>query len=318
MKIVVIRPWLTLALVVAWGEVLSADESSTPNVFAYREMDMHLHAGLEREVPLDAWIDLAVADGRKAFLLLDHLELYRMKPKKYARWARENHVQQWYPMGAEGHRALMADFDNAARTHKELTIFNGWEIAEFELDEGLETAPMTLPDVIGWHISPNHDEGPPNGQLLLKRIRQIKEVQKKFPIPMILFHPFPMRLERLARDAKKLGKMLNDLTCNECRFFQPGEQEEVIRLLKDTSIYIEMGRDTEVFWDIPALREAIIADIKPLAEAGVKFTISTDNHTVINARKSFHPELYCEPCGISLENANALIRELTERKTNKN
>lgn len=308
---------LMVGIMWLWGSGLHADDPPGVHSYAFREMDMHLHAGLEREVPLNEWLNLAAADGRKAFLLLDHLELYRMKPKKYARWARENHVQQWYPMGAEGHRALMADFDNAAQTHKELTIFTGWEIAEFELDEGLETAPMKLSDVIGWHISPNHDEGPPDGRLLIKRIKQIKDVQKQFPIPMIIFHPFSMRLERVLREAKKEGKSIDSLTVEDCRFFKPGEQEEVIRLLKDSSLYIEMARGTEACWSIPVMREALIADIKPLAEAGVKFTVSTDNHTVKNAQIPFHPERYCEPCGITLENVNALISELMARKTQK-
>jgi len=283
-------------------------------LFALHEMDMHLHAGLEREVPLDEWIGLAIADGRKAFVLLDHLELYRMNEKEAAEWAHERGGKLWYPMRSDGHRALMADFDRAAATHPELTIFNGWEIGEFELDEGLEEAPMDMVDVIGWHISPNHDDGPPDGALLIKRIEQIKEVQKRHPVPMILFHPFSMRFERLVKDAKKSGRDPDALSVAECRFFQPGEQAEVVRLLKDTSIYIEMARGTEGCWRMPNMREALIADIKPLADAGVKFTVSTDNHYLPHAQEPFHPEKYCEPCGITVENANALIRELGARK----
>ena len=47
-------------------------------MFELREMDMHIHAGKEREIPLDQWIDLSVKDGRKVMVLLDHLELYRL------------------------------------------------------------------------------------------------------------------------------------------------------------------------------------------------------------------------------------------------
>ncbi|MGH9661249.1 MAG: hypothetical protein ACRD96_22060, partial [Bryobacteraceae bacterium] len=47
-----------------------------PRRFGLREMDFHLHAGMERPVALDEWIDLAVADGRRVMLLLDHIELY--------------------------------------------------------------------------------------------------------------------------------------------------------------------------------------------------------------------------------------------------
>lgn len=283
-------------------------------VFALREMDMHLHAGIERPVSLNAWLDLAVADGRKAFLLLDHLEMYRMTPEESVKWARDNGIQLLYPMGAEGHRALMGDFDKAAAARPDLTIFKGWEISEFDFEEGLEETPMDLADVVGWHISPNHDEGPPDGAFLIKRIKQIKEVQARHPIPMIVFHPFTMRIERLVKDAKKAGTDPNLLTTADFRFFKPGEQAEVIRLLKDAPLYIEMALESRDCWKNPAMRAALIADIKPLAEAGVKFTVSTDNHTLAHARVPFHPEVYCEPCGITVENANALIRELCARR----
>ncbi len=290
-----------------------AADAQTP-AFALHEMDMHLHAGLEREVSMNEWLDLAVADGRKAFILLDHLELYRMNTKESAKWARDHGGRLLYPMGAEGHRALMADFDKAAAARPDLTIFKGWEISEFDFEEGLEEAPIDLADVVGWHISPNHDEGPPDGALLIKRIKQIKEVQQRHPVPMIVFHPFTMRLERLAKDAKKTGKDPSLLTTSDFRFFKPGEQEEVIRLLKDVSIYIEMALESGDCLDNPAMRAALIADVKPLADAGVKFTVSTDNHYIGHAKKTFQPEKYCEPCGITVENANALIRELCARK----
>jgi hypothetical protein len=41
---------------------------------------------MEREVDLNSWLEMAAADGRKAVLLLDHLELYRKTPEEYAKW----------------------------------------------------------------------------------------------------------------------------------------------------------------------------------------------------------------------------------------
>lgn len=286
-----------------------------PQTFALREMDMHLHAGMERPLPLDQWIDLAIKDGRKALFLLDHLELYAQTPDELERWRKKDGLPPWYPVGAEGHQKLMADFGAYAAAHPELLIIKGWEIAEFDLDDGLDREPMTLAEVIGWHISPNHDDGPPDGKRLIHRIHQILKVQKEFPVPMIIFHPFPVRIEALEKAAKRTGNDPNALTTQECRFFTAEEQKEVIRLIKDESLYIEMGLDTIRYWDRPALREALIADIKPLADAGVKFTVSTDNHYLAHARTSFHPEVYCEPCGITPENANALVREVLRRRT---
>lgn len=302
-------------LVLSGASAVHAEPNETaPPVFALREMDMHLHAGLERQVPMQEWVKLAKDDGRKVLLLLDHIELYRKTANEYADWAKEENVPQWYPIGTEGHRALFAEMDAVVARHKDLVVFKGWEVGEFELEEGLESEAMKLAEVIGWHISPNRDEGAPDGKHLIRRISQIKEVQKLFPVPMIIFHPFSMRFERLVRDAQKAGRDAKSLTVEQCRFFQPGEQEEVVRLLKGSFIYIEMPRGVESFWDVPAMREALIADIKPLAEGGVKFTVSTDNHGVASAKKPFHPERYCEPCGITPDNANAIVHDLLARK----
>jgi hypothetical protein len=187
-------------------------------------------------------------------------------------------------------------------------------VAEFDLDDGVNYEPLKAADFIGWHISSSHEGDEPNGALLIRRIKQIKEVQKKLNVPMILFHPFPPRLARLERLAKEAGRMRESLTVGELRFFKPGEQEEVIRLLKASSICIEMGRGTEGYWDTPNMRAALIADIKPLADAGVQFTVSTDAHTPESFKKPFHPEVYCEPCGITSANASAIVKDLLLRR----
>lgn len=305
---------LRVFLLVAISAALCAgqtvrDELPSAGLFGLREMDFHLHSGMERPVELAAWIDLAVSDGRRVFLLLDHIELYRKSPQDYEAWRTKGGFQARYPLGAVGHKALFADFDAIAQ-RKDILVFKGWEIGERELDEGLETAPMQMVDVIGWHIGPNHGGEPPNGQTLLKRVRQIKEAQKQFPVPMIVFHPFPMRYENLWRAAQKNGRDKRSITVQEYRFFRPGEQEELIRLLKGTSIYIEMSHATEQYFDEPACREALIADVAPLVQAGVQFTVSTDNHHLRAANKSFDPARYCEPAGITAANTNGIIREL--------
>src|SRR5262249_40390388 len=159
-----------------------------------------------------------VADGRKVFLLLDHLELYRKSPEEYARWRAEKGFLAQYPVGPAGHKALFADFDAAAK-RRDVPIFKGWEIGESELDSGLEEAPMRMVDAIGWHISPNNGSTPPNGKSLIRRMKQIKEVQARFPIPMILLHPFPMRIENIQRTAQRTGRDKKSITVDEYRFF---------------------------------------------------------------------------------------------------
>jgi hypothetical protein len=278
--------------------------------FALHEMDMHLHCGLERPVALDKWIDIAARDGRKVIVMLDHLELYRKTPAEYDAWLTKQKFPRWYPMGAEGHRAFYAEMDSVIAARKDLYLFKGWEIYEGELDTGIEEAPMRMADVIGWHISPNNGSAAPNGQTLIKRAKQVKELQKRFPIPMILFHPFTMRIENLQRTAQAQGRDTKAITVDEYRFFQPGEQEELARILKGSLIYIEIGKTTGTMWLDPVVRESFIKDIKPLADMGVQFSVSTDNHYMLHTQAKFQPDIYCPDLGLTQANTNGIVRRL--------
>ncbi|HQP97505.1 MAG TPA: hypothetical protein PLY86_03535 [bacterium] len=283
--------------------------------FELRQMDMHLHAGMERPVPLDEWVDLAVADGRKALLLLDHIELYRKTQAEYEAWAKEDGLPLWYPVGSAGHKALMADFDRVAKERKDdLLVFKGWEIDSRELDGDLEVEPMRMADVLGWHISPNNGGEAPNGQFLIRRAKQLKELQKDFPVPMILCHPFSMRIENIVNTAQEQGRDISKITVKEYRFFQPGEQEQLAEILRGTSIYVEINRAYEGCWKNPVVREAFLEDIRPLAEAGVQFTIGTDHHGLHGAQRPFHPEEYCSELGVTPENANGIVRDLLAKR----
>lgn len=278
-------------------------------LFELCEMDMHLHAGMERELPLDEWIEFSVKNGRKVLVLLDHLELYRMNPKRHAEWVEKNGFTDWYPVGTEGHAALMEDFAQAEKRDDVIT-FRGWEIYEGELDGRLEAAPMKLAEVIGWHISPNNGGPPPNGQTLLKRTRQIISIQEQFPVPMILFHPFSMRIENIMLTAQKTGRDLASISVEEYQFFQPGEQAELIELIQGRSIYIEIPWALTNCWENDVLRQALINDIRPLVEGGVQFTVSTDAHGVRSLKQPFNPRYYCDDLGVTPANTNTIVREL--------
>lgn len=287
-------------------------------LFALNEMDMHLHAGMEREVPMDEWLDLAVADGRKVVVLLDHLELYRKTPAEYEAWRTDRGFHARYPVGAEGHKALFASFHEAAAARDDLIIFTGWEIYEGELDTGFEAEPMQRADVIGWHISPNNGREAPDGATLIKRARQAMAAQAQFPVPMILFHPFSMRFENLQRTAQREGRDPATITAEEYRFFTPEQHAAFIELVRGSSVYLEISSANTKYWDNPACREALIADVRPLAEAGVQFTVSTDNHGVGSAKTPFNPEKYGTDIGLTPANTNGIVRELLALRAKRN
>ena len=94
--------------------------------FQLREMDMHLHAGMERRVPLDEWVEMCIADGRKVIVLLDHLELYRKSEEEATSWATEREFEQWYPVGLEGKLAFLRDMERV-RERSDIISFRGWD-----------------------------------------------------------------------------------------------------------------------------------------------------------------------------------------------
>lgn len=277
-------------------------------LFELREMDMHNHSGKERDAPLHKWIDLSVKDGRKVMVILDHLELYRMPAKETKEWTEERKFQDWYPTANDGHTALMKDL-SSIENRDDIITFRGWEISEDELDTGIEVAPMKLAEVIGWHISPKNGGDAPNGQTLLKRASQVINIQKEFPIPMILFHPFSMRIENIQRTVEKSNRAIASISVDEYRFFKPGEQEQLIEVLRGQSVYIEISHDLSRYWDNKTVRESVIEDVRPLVEAGIQFAVSTDAHGV-SSLNNFNPNYYCDDLGITPKNTNAIVREL--------
>lgn len=287
-------------------------------LFQLNEIDLHVHAGKEKPVPLDEWIDMFIHDGRKVLLLLDHLELYRMNGMEQVEWLKKNKVNDWYPDSASGRRDFMnelASFEN----RKDVLAFSGWEIWEGEIDEGLEKQPMQDAEVIGWHISKAAWNGKaPVGKELIIRAGQIVEIQKEFPVPMIIFHPFGGRIKAVKDAAAKSGRDISSITMDEYRYFTPEEQKELIKILAGRSVYIEIEREWSRLWNDQPVREAFIADIRPLVDGGVKFTISTDAHGKESFNTPYDPEIYCNDIGITSENANAIIRELLAFRAKKN
>jgi len=159
--------------------LVSQAQQVPTGLFNLNQLDLHYHSGMERPVDMAKWLDFAVKDGRRVVALIDHLELYRKSSEAYEKWRTERGFEARYPVGAAGHTALFADFDRAAK-NSNLIVFKAWEIYEGELDTGIEEAPMRMVDLIGWHISPNHGGKPPDGKLLLRRVAQIKEIQKRY------------------------------------------------------------------------------------------------------------------------------------------
>ena len=280
-------------------------------MFQLNEIDLHVHSGKERPMPLNEWVDFLVRDGKKVLLLLDHLELYRMEEKEKNEWLSKNKLTDWYPDLTNGKYQLMKDLTNISASRKDVLIFRGWEIWEGELDEGLEKQPMKEAEVIGWHFSKAAWNGKaPMGKELISRVKQIIEVQKEFPVPMILFHPFAGHYNAVRDAVLQSGRQVTSIKKEEYRYFTSDEQQELISLLKGNSIYMEIEMGWLALWNDPIVREAFTEDIRPLVDAGLKFTVSTDAHNQSHLIKPYQPEVYCNALGVTPENVNTIVREL--------
>ena len=134
---------------------------------------------------------------------------------------------------------------------------------------------------------------------------------------MIVFHPFAGYFEQVKNNAVKSGRKTEDIRKEEYRYFTAGQQKELIGIVSGKSVYFEIGRNWENLWDDPVMREAFIEDIKPLAEAGVKFTVSSDAHNKSSFKKPYQPEKYCTGLGITPESVNSIINELLSIRNGK-
>jgi histidinol phosphatase-like PHP family hydrolase len=302
----------------ASAQTASTGEPLKEGLFKLNEIDLHVHAGKERQIPLNDWIDLFIKDGRKVLLLLDHLELYRLNEAEHKEWIAKEKLTDWYPNLTSGNHDFMKDMTEAKK-REDILLFKGWEIWEGEMDEGLEKEPMKDADVIGWHMSKAAWNGKaPKGKELIHRAKQIIEVQKEFHVPMIIFHPFAGHFKEVQQEAVKSGRSISSIKKEEYRYFTPDEQKELIKTLNGTSVYIEIERGWSSLWNDPTIREAFIEDIRPLVEGGIKFTVSTDAHKKSSFKEPFNPEQYCQDLGINPQNVNTIIRELLAIQAKKN
>lgn len=277
----------------------AAASAAVPALFEPRQLDFHFHSGMEREVPIDQWLDLAIAGGRRCFLMVDHLELYRP--------GESGHRLDNYSISPAGRRAFLNDLDRV-KQRRDALIFSGWEVFEGELDTGIEWEAMRQVEAIGWHISHLKGKRPPDGKLLVRRARQIRDLQKQLPVPMILLHPFTPRFEGLQQS-------LAAPVPSDYQYFHGDEHKQLIDVLAGNPIYVEINHSSmRGRWQDPVLREALVAAIRPLAEAGLEFTTGSDNHSLASVRGDYSPEVFCDACGIRPRQLNGIVRELLAQR----
>jgi hypothetical protein len=150
-------------------------------------------------------------------------------------------MQSWLDLAADGRKVvLMLD-------HLELYRKTPEEYAAWKHND---QPPYQLGPAGQRQFMSQVEATPPDGQTLLRRVEQIKKAQQRMPVPMILIHPFTMRLENIQRTAKATGRDLKTLTVDEYRFFHADERQRLANALKGSSIYLEISNSTEYCRDL--------------------------------------------------------------------
>ena len=98
------------------------------------------------------WLKRRESVGRRCFLIVDHLELYRPErldiTRRYVKKPR-------YPLAPEGRKEFIAEVDALRAARKDLIIFSGWEALETDFDTGLDIEALEMVDCpLAYHRSP--------------------------------------------------------------------------------------------------------------------------------------------------------------------
>ncbi len=281
-------------------------------------LDFHFHAGLEREANLSmeqwvmlahnsrqtpsaaapsaikaGWANSSQALGRSCFMIVDHLEFYRPElietTKKYIPAPR-------YVLGHEGKKQFVAEVEALRKSRPDLLIFSGWEVLETDLDTGLDMKGMELVEGLGWHIG-----RPPDGDGVVLRITQLRDLQKKLPKPMVLYHPFRLPIPKEGETVASMRQLTSE------------NQKHLIDALGDSSIYVELNLSVLLkYWEVPARRQAFTEDIRPLVEAGVEFTVGSDAHRLPDIE--YHElERFMRDLGVRSNQVTGIVGDLLTR-----
>ena len=93
----------------------------------FNYIDLHIHAGIERPLPMAEWVDGLISNGRAALGLLDHYELYLKSDEYYASYLARKGFPRWYANGLEGFRTFCNEVRQQAK-REEIMVLLGLEV----------------------------------------------------------------------------------------------------------------------------------------------------------------------------------------------
>jgi histidinol phosphatase-like PHP family hydrolase len=240
------------------------------------EIDLHLHAGQERDMPLEGLVKTFVDQGISFLGLLDHSELYQMGDEAL----KAKFGQLVYHATPQGLRDFYAEVDELGRAYAgQACIFKGIELPEWEIlfsDSDL----LELTDFVGCHLNTScHDPAHRHyvntscGEHLANRASQLLKVCEPLGKPAVLFHPFHRRVQELGTKVASGGTLESE------EVFTDEDIGYLLEKVDVENLYVELN-----FGDIftaaatGGLLEILGRTCRALKAGGIGFSLGSDYH----------------------------------------
>ncbi len=254
------------------------------------QIDLHIHAGQERESSLEELIHWLVAN-RVTFLgLLDHSELYQLGEVGL----RAKLGRLVYRSSREGLESFFSSIEEARRLHsQEAFIFKGLELPEWDLPY-IQPTFVASADFLGAHLNTSctdphfrHYTSLSWGEHVAERAAQLAQLAAGRPA--VLFHPFHRRLREIQAllDGLESEQPEDDslliLDDGDLRVLEERVDKELVFFeLNFSDIFLAASHDL--------LFEALRSAVALLRDAGFAFSLGSDLHSI--------PEKRVDPTGV--------------------
>ena len=275
--------------------------------FSPGQIDLHLHAGQERDQPIDKLVQDFVDHGITFLGLLDHSELYSMGDREL----KAKFGQLVYHSTPRGLQDFYGDVEKLREKHRgEASIFKGMELPEWEI---LTTDSKLLErvDFLGCHMNTScHDPTYRHyikstcGEHLATRAKQLLELCLPMGKPAILFHPFHRRVQELCsivRDGGDLGSQ---------EIFDEQDVDYLIENVEVEHLYVELN-----FGDIyhaatdDGIVELLGRTCRRLRAGGIGFSLGSDYHRTPDAFRNPEADGILASLGVGIEDFTIAARE---------
>lgn len=233
----------------------------------FNGIDVHVHAGIERPVPMDEWVAGLIRNGRTALGLVDHYELYLKSDEDYARYLERKGFPRWYDNGIKGFQTFCDEVRQQGE-REYVTVLLGLEVYHGDFPDVREDFLAGL-DFIGCHISKT-ESFEPWGDFLLQSAEKLSHTAHENRLIGVLFHPLNHSFWYHRQGITPQRGL---------QIIAPSRLEAFAEKIAALDIYIEInwGSDGKNLHQPEFMRE-YIPIVQALKAQGVRFWLGSDVH----------------------------------------